>query len=133
GPAAATRPFGMTLLTFSERPRGVCRPARLLPKTGAVRNVVDVPSATLLRGQRPIGHVRPVAAEGRPSGADRGGVVPTGEANIAVPRGGERPVSAPVDDAALPPGLSARDFEAALRAFAAAVGGAAVLRAGEAA
>jgi 4-cresol dehydrogenase (hydroxylating) len=38
-------------------------------------------------------------------------------------------VSAPVDNAALPPGLSAGDFEAALRAFAAAVGDSAVLRA----
>lgn len=36
-------------------------------------------------------------------------------------------MSAPVDNAALPPGLSAGDFEAALRAFAAAVGDSAVL------
>src|SRR5277367_2490780 len=38
-------------------------------------------------------------------------------------------MSAPVDNGVLPPGLSARDFEAALRAFAAALGAGAVLSA----
>ncbi len=41
-------------------------------------------------------------------------------------------MSAPVDDAVVPPGLSAEDFGKALRAFAAALGEGAVLRAGEA-